>query len=417
MSWRDELFSASFRGEPFYVKSVSTEVGRRSVVHEVPFNDTPYPEDFGKASGVYNITGYVIQQPGNEFNYIPERDALIAALTKEGAGRLVHPFYGEIDVVLSGKARFEETFDEGGIAKFTATFIEAGRVSYPVSTLNPPSSIEAIADGLISDAGDFFTSVYDVEGPNFLSGPLGALGDLQKGLQKVQTGLYKVQTTAVAEVSKVLSTVGAIRTSIGAIIDSPADIVSALVNTFLAYRGLLPFLSTAKQGETAVLAALELLGYGDDLDYIPATTTTRIQQQSNRDAIVAMFRVCGFAEAINFAANIGYESYDQAYDMMVNLVDASDDLLSWLAGKGNDELFDSVLESKPSFVSALLTLGASLPQIRHFPVPPAVYPSLLVAHRVHNDLDREQEIIDRNKMLMLNPGFPDGGAELEVLSE
>ena len=262
MSWRDELVSASFRGVPFKVKNTSTQVGRRSVVHEVPFSDIPYPEDFGKASGVYNVTGYVIQSVSNSFNYIPERDALIEAFNKEGTGTLVHPFYGEVRVVLSGRARFEETFDEGGIAKFTAVFTEAGSLEVPLSAYDPKSAIESIADDLIDAAGDFFESIYDTEGPNFLSGAIGALGDVEKGFQMVQSSLYRVNATVIAKVTEALNTVASIRTSIGAIINTPASLVEALKNTFAVYRDLIPFLSSANEGESGINAAIALTDYG-----------------------------------------------------------------------------------------------------------------------------------------------------------
>lgn len=427
MGWRDELVSASFRDVPFKVRNTATEVGRRSVVHEVPFSDTPYPEDFGKASGVYNITGYIIQNPGNDFNYIPERNALIEALTKKGAGTLVHPFYGGLQVVLSGRARFEETFDEGGIAKFSAVFVEAGVIQIPLTELNPKSAVEQMADDLISSAGDFFASVYDTTGPNFLSEAMGALGDFQTGLQMVQSTLYRVQATAVAKVSEALATVASIRTSAEDIINTPADIVSAMGNTFAAYRDLIPFLSSANQGESGVNAALGLTDYGDtneealsyyggQLDPIPMGTDSRQQQIENRNAMSAFFRVGGFAEAIAAAANVEYESYDQAYEVMQRLEDACDSLLSYLAENELDELYDTVRASKPAFVSALLELGAALPPIRQFPILDIV-PSLVVSYQLYDDLGREQEIIDRNKMKMINPGFPDGGTELAVLGE
>ena len=427
MGWRDELVSASFRDVPFKVKSSSTEVGRRSVVHEVPFSDIPYPEDFGKASGVYNITGYIIQTPSNGFNYIPERNALIDALSKKGTGTLTHPFYGGLQVVLSGRARFEETFDEGGIAKFTAVFIEAGSIQIPLTVLNPKSAVEQSADNLISAAGNYFTSVFNTTGPNFLSGTIGALGDFQKGLQMVQSTLYRVQATAVAKVSEALSTVASVRTSAAAIINAPANIVSAMENTFAVYRDLIPFFSSSSQGESGVDSALGLTGYGatneesvsyygGQLDPIPTGTETRTQQINNRNAMIAYFRVGGFAESIAAAGNIEYESYDQAHLVMEQLVEANDNLLSYLAEAKLDVLYDTVMASKPAFVSALLELGAALPPIRQYPILDII-PTLVISQLLYNDLSREQEIIDRNKIKVLHPGFPDGGTELAVLGE
>ena len=53
-------------------------------------------------------------------------DELIAALKQRGAGELVHPYYGRKTVTLVSPARISETPDEGGMARFSLDFIEAG---------------------------------------------------------------------------------------------------------------------------------------------------------------------------------------------------------------------------------------------------------------------------------------------------
>lgn len=427
MSWRDELRQASFRGVPFYVKSATTEVGRRSVVHEIPFNDTPYPEDFGKAAGNYDLTGYVIQNRENQFNYFTERDALIAALETAGPGKLVHPFLGELQVVLFGKAQIEETFDEGGIAKFTMKFVEAGVVEIPIGVVDQRGAIEKLADGLITAAGVSFTQLYDPTGPNFLTDAIGAAGDLEKGLQMVQNTLYRVQATSVAYVTSALMAVAEIRGSVASIISAPASIVEALKNTFKVFRDLLPYLSPADPTSitTSALALTdygkdnseELSAYGGQLDPIPQTTPTRMRQQENRNAMVMFLRVGGLAEASAAAVNVAYTSYDQAYKTMQLLVAAYDNTLRYLADVGNDMMYDKVAAAKPSVVGALLELGASLPPLRSFTVPTETYPMLVLAYRLYNDLTREQELIDRNRIAALHPGFPQGGIVLEVVGE
>jgi len=429
MSWRDELRPASFRGVPFFVRSTSTEVGRRTVVHEVPFSDTPYPEDFGKAAGVYNITGYVIQNAGNNFNYMPNRDDLIKALEKEGAGTLVHPYYGEKQVVVTGRTRFEERTEEGGMAVFSIAFVEAGTLSLPTGTSDHKTWIEGVADDLIKAAGDAFTEVYDPSGPNFLTDAIGAAGDFSKGLQMVQASLYKVQATATSQLAAALSTVASIRTSASSIVDSPASIVEGMVNTFSAYRGLLPYVGAGDDGESGINAILTLMNYGNTnmdgtpsadggmLDAIPETTPTRLQQKANREAMVLYFRVCGLAEAMAASVNMDFKSYDQAWGVMERLSGHADDLLEYLAQTEQDEMYEAVAAAKPQMVVALLELGAALPPVRYFQLPPDTYPSLVVAHRIYNDLDREQEVIDRNPDAMLNPAIPAGGSRLEVLSE
>ena len=44
-------------------------------------------------------------------------------------------------------------------------------------------------------------------------------------------------------------------------------------------------------------------------------------------------------------------------------------------------------------------------------------PSVIYAYQFYDDLGREQELISRNPVVMLHPGFPLGGEQLEAASE
>ncbi len=126
MSWREQLREASFRGVKFYVDGAETEVGRRTVLHEYPFKDIPWNEDLGKATRHYTVTAYVVQSLDNSYDYFVERDKLIAALEEKDAGTLIHPYLGELQVVLAERASIEETSADGGIARFRMPFRDAG---------------------------------------------------------------------------------------------------------------------------------------------------------------------------------------------------------------------------------------------------------------------------------------------------
>src|SRR5215472_7728816 len=63
--WRKKLRTASFKGAPFFVDQQGQSSGRRTVTHEYPKRDIPYAEDMGRAAYRYQMTGYVIQYPGD----------------------------------------------------------------------------------------------------------------------------------------------------------------------------------------------------------------------------------------------------------------------------------------------------------------------------------------------------------------
>ena len=92
------LREASFRGVPFEVDDVEASGGRRVVLHEYPLRDTPYREDLGRRAREFSVRGYIIQ--GRTYDYATSRANLLKALEAYGAGELVHPWHGEVSVVV-----------------------------------------------------------------------------------------------------------------------------------------------------------------------------------------------------------------------------------------------------------------------------------------------------------------------------
>lgn len=131
MAWRDNLRQASFRGVKFNVDSSGLSIGRRIARHEYPQRDIPYPEDMGRRAREYKVEAFVLGDPAGDNDYMVPRDALIEAIEKAGPGQLVHPYYGTVAVTVFGEVTLSESTREGGMAKFTITFLEAGKQEEP----------------------------------------------------------------------------------------------------------------------------------------------------------------------------------------------------------------------------------------------------------------------------------------------
>ena len=124
--WRARWQVARFRRAAFHVDLSSQASGRRIAQHETPKRNIPYSEDMGRRAKRHILEGYIIMRPGN-FNYLPDRDALINALEADGPGLLVHPLLPSMQV-LCEHYTVSETREKGGMATFSMTFIEAGQV-------------------------------------------------------------------------------------------------------------------------------------------------------------------------------------------------------------------------------------------------------------------------------------------------
>src|SRR5690242_9849623 len=117
MSWVDRLRPASFRGVPFRVDTLDTDLGRRVTIHRFAGRSDIEDDDQGPDARTYQIAAYVI---GNDYDVALEQPE--AALMQGGTGPLVHPTRGEKSVVVHERIKVRENpAKEGGFASVTFT--------------------------------------------------------------------------------------------------------------------------------------------------------------------------------------------------------------------------------------------------------------------------------------------------------
>ncbi len=150
-TWQLELVPASFKGVPFKVDEGGRTGGRRVAEFQIPKGDTPYAEDMGRAAKRWQITGYVIGD-----DYTAQRDALLDACDSDGAGILVHPTLGSMNV-MCGPVSTHESRLRGGICTFEMVFIEAGQAPSAAVTDDTQGQVSAQAD----DTGATVASALD----------------------------------------------------------------------------------------------------------------------------------------------------------------------------------------------------------------------------------------------------------------
>lgn len=153
-SWKDNLQDASLRGIPFKVSEDEATFGRRVQIHEYPKRDKPFAEDMGRATRKFSVQAYVI---GDDF--FQQRNKLIEAIEKPGACTLVHPYYGEMIVVLDDTVRVGHSVDEGRMCRITFSFVEAGELSFPnagIATGSKLTGAVGVLDDWISSAFESF---------------------------------------------------------------------------------------------------------------------------------------------------------------------------------------------------------------------------------------------------------------------
>lgn len=157
MPWQDQLQKASFRGVPFFFETADGELGRRVVLHEFPLRDLPYAEDMGRKARRWPLEIYVLGP-----DYMAARDRLITALEEPGPGTLIHPYLGSLQAVVTEARGPRESTREGGMARFSVTFAEAGDNRYPTAQADTSATTKGKAQDMATTAKQVFTEAYEI---------------------------------------------------------------------------------------------------------------------------------------------------------------------------------------------------------------------------------------------------------------
>jgi prophage DNA circulation protein len=453
MSWRDNLKTASFKGVEFFIDSSDYEIGRKNIFHDFPFRDDAELEDQGQLADVFSVTGYVIQNKTNNFDYFLERDKLINILKEKGAGKLTHTYFGDKNVALQGSARVSERFSEGGIARFQMSFKEV-KLEQPFSIgFHPISAMDTIAEDSSNRLLDAFNELMQV------GADLQKLSnDMTAGMQSIISKIRQLKSLPGSIISTATGLVLSATALADEVLSSPCDLAKSITggfDSFLFAAGMLEntvnrdILGSCSgriqnpddaarssddlsqtEGVALTTAAVNMLTFGTELPEINVTSTASAADQANKQANINLFRCQALIVACRMAVRTNFVSQDDAQallSLMTKLIDAYLDYLGDEAGNeslanqginyNNDEIYQSVQQLKTGLKKSMDQIGASLSKIVNYEVGPDVLSSLVLSYDRYEDLNRSQEITDRNPLLILNPCFIPNGKTINILSE
>lgn len=415
--WRDNLRKASFRGVEFFYDSGSTEAGRRVVKHEYPLRDEVYPEDMGRKAKEFSIEAYVL---GAE--WMKKRDELEKACDQEGVATLVHPTRGEIQVACLS-CKISETTREGGMARFSMTFVEAGENKYPSTTADTMAAVDAKADAAQISVEENFDGSFSLDGsPAFVGQSAGDL--MVNALDRLAGAAGEVPASIGAAMTEITSDVAPFAFTAEKGLSSGMRLYSAIGQLRSGGLGMLtnrlPFsrsvfslmrLLSERSGSAsqAYTAQSHMWTYGDDLAPVRTTTTARRQQAANQEAMTALIRRASLIEAARVSARMNFTSYDQAVATRNQLGLALDRERQ----NAPDPVFRALTELHAATARDITARGGNLARVTTVRAPDTL-PAVVVAHRLFGDATRADELVARNRLS--HPGFVPGGVDLEVLN-
>lgn len=400
MAWREQLREASFRGVAFKVEGHDRELGRRNEVHEYPFRDRAYPEDLGRRTGRYQLDAFVIGP-----DYMAARDALAEALNKGGSGTLVHPYLGTLEVVCD-VARQSESADEGGMAVFSITFIDAADPSTPTVRADSVAQVvDVAAKAQTLSAAGFLERFTGVNLSAFNQAEAGKLlGSASQAL------LAAVDGSAVqgGDLFKIRSAASDLAKRAEYYVRRPAELAGAVQGVTVAIG------AAARSPQTALRAMTQLAGFGSALAIPPGLSTGRVIQRANQAAIVGLVRQSGLIQAARATTSMTFSAYDDAARVRDDLTGLLDNAAIEAGDVGDDDGYAGLDALRLAVSRDLTVRGGSLARLARI-TPVLTEPSLVTAYRLYGDASRADEIAARNKMT--HPGFALGGRNLQVLTD
>ncbi|WP_460418788.1 DNA circularization protein [Pseudomonas sp. microsymbiont 2] len=218
-TWRDQLHPASFRGVPFHVDSDSMPAGRRTQTHEYPQRDKPLVEDLGGVTREIKLAAFVI---GEDCYF--QRDNLLNALGKPGAGELVHPWYGRLTVTATTCSVSHER-REGGMVRFDLVFVEDGEKGFPAGVPNTARQLEDSSETLLESAIARYKAA------------MAVVNRARLAVVALQNGVAGVQMAIASELRQLTGLVSSVEALADMLINAPGNFAAMIRGQFASVGG------------------------------------------------------------------------------------------------------------------------------------------------------------------------------------
>lgn len=283
---------ASFRGVSFWVESSDLSVGRRTVTHQYPQRDEPFTEDLGRAAREYRFSAFVLGD-----DYIEQAKKLREALEKPGAATLVHPEFGEIQVVAQPGASMSFSQSMRRV-NFSLAFVEAGLNAFPTPEGASQQASRAAADEVSEAAAESFEdslTLDDIE--DFVQDALN--GDLLDALDIISN----------SEIAKVLDFADRVselaNDAIGLVRGGPKAFATKLMGALGLSRLATTVAGWQRVGKSLCALADDLRGDDDEPYFSTVKPKSAEVIESNRKAVYSLCRQAVLVQAVGVSTLIG----------------------------------------------------------------------------------------------------------------
>jgi prophage DNA circulation protein len=447
--WADQLQRATWRGLPFAITEDDLRPGRRIVLHEYPYRNTPYPEDLGLATVTIPVTGFLT---GDDL--FDQRDAMRTAVDQAGPGEFVHPSLGSMQGVVINPSFL--TRPVGRTIEFRFTFIRSGQSApiYPTATASTQSTAIDAADAADTIcASDFVDDVTDAVAlgqavvqsavatvTGFVATVVGTAEALEQLAAAAIALPGEILTPIIAGVGQIAGIINDAAVMAGAVLGLVAPVgyyfgrystmgltallsgsatVASQLSSFLASAGvctgaMASCLSTAAtsplslpasvQAAVAALVAaipapadqLRLLTVLARYQAVPMASSAPIGAAvaTMQSATAALVRRAALTALVRAEAVYQPTSFNDAAAVRQSITAVLDAEISIASNDGDTASFAALRAMRAAVVLDLVTRGALLPRLVTVTRNVAL-PSLTLAWQLYGDASRSDDLIAR----------------------
>lgn len=304
--WLTTLWAASYKGVPFHFEEDRSKGGRDNVKHTFPRRDDPYIEDMGRAVRYFSGTAYVHGDDADA-----QAAALEAALDAYGAGTLVVPYFGPVQVHCDEFERAVQR-DKAGYVAFDVKFVRAGATTPNVSVPFLQNIGLLAASSLASTVAALFPTWIATQGePDHV---VAAAADTIAQAAATIDVLRQQYPAAPAASAALRDSVATLIAAVPAAISDAAvpgaaasDLVAGL---FQAARDLGQAMPEASAQRAGLALAAAFPSSGQDLGGVPFLTSSG-RATVNADAAARAARLAGLAA---YAAGVLRSTFESRND-------------------------------------------------------------------------------------------------------
>lgn len=413
-TWRDQLLPASFRGISFLIPQSSVPVGMKGQLHEFPQRDTPFFEQMGKQSQVHKMTAWVIGDDCFE-----RRDKLVEALEKPGAGELVHPWLGRMQVKV-GECEMSHDLMGGGMVSFDLTFYPDLPLKTPAAKVNTQAQVVSSSESLLTSSLNRYKNA------------MATVNQARLGLLQMRNSLMNVFSVIQQQFAPFLSVFTDVTGFAQSLINSPGTLSSLFSSYFSSFSGF-DFFSSSTSGRSsgnsegggyrgAVAEAsqqVEAVGRINAVSTIGGTdaitasqATANLVQDSTLvqiGLIVSEMPVAPQPESIESMPSVEQQALQPIVrpdvpvaDDVIELRDNLNEAIHEASLKADAEhylVLNNFRQTVVKHLTAVAQSGVKLVDI----TPPETLSALVLAYRRFGDATRSPEVVQRNRIQ--HPGF------------